>query len=139
MRGGGLNDYGDARYNLAVGERLNLGAMLDRAGIDRATFAISVLQYNWGIGDSDYADRCYVFGSSEFTLSRDTTFWVDAAGVRHISNAAVIPKPDNFDFSSDTGAAALTNFIAKTRIVPSKIGRKNFMTISTTEHKSLHA
>lgn len=117
---------GEFDHRLAKGERVRIREYLARHGRDYDEFKIGVSQYLYGAGESDFADRCYVFGSTAFTLSADTEFWVDENGVRHVSNAAIIPDPegDNFDLSSDSTPAAITNYLTKDVIDPSGIGRK---------------
>lgn len=117
---------GEFDHRLAKGEHVKIRDYLARHGHKYEQFKIGVSQYLYGVGESDFADRCYVFGSTAFTLSEDTEFWVDENGVRHVSNAAIIPDPDgdNFDFTSDSIPAAITNYLTEYVIDPSGIGRK---------------
>lgn len=117
---------GEFDHRLAKGERVTIKEYLARHGHDYAEFKIGVSQYIYGVGESDFADRCYVFGSTAFTLSGDTEFWVDENGVRHVSNAAIIPDPegDNFDFTGGSWPADISNYLTKDVIDPSGIGRK---------------
>ena len=80
-------------------------------------------QYYLGMGDPDYIDRAYVFGSSEFEINADARFIVHPNGNREVLNIAVVPRKDNFDYTSTDLAAQITNWLTVDRIDPSAIGR----------------
>ena len=80
-------------------------------------------QYFLGMNDADYIDRAYVFGSGEFEINADAKFVINADGSREILDIAVVPRNDNFDFTSTSVPAQITNALTESRIDPSGIGR----------------
>ena len=88
------------------------------------TSYVGIQQYFLGLGDADYIDRAYVFGSGEFEINSDAKFIVNTDGSREILDIAVVPVNDNFDFESTSVPAQVTNWLTKDRIDPSGIGRQ---------------
>lgn len=84
---------------------------------------LSVSQYHQGIYDYDYAQRAYVFGSTEFKINDDALFYVNEDGTREIANVCVEPVDDNFDYTSDSLLARIANALTEDQIDPSGIGR----------------
>jgi hypothetical protein len=87
-------------------------------------------QYDFGLNDPDFVDRCEVFGSSAFKLNDYANFVVDPyhegseMGRREVRNIWVEPVEDNYDYDSDSWEAKISNAIVRPVIDPLKIGRQ---------------
>ena len=81
---------------------------------------------NYGLDTSsvDYLDRAYVFGSMKFKINDEARFHYNEDGTLTITEIAVVPWDDNFDYSGGGIAAGVTNFLTKDVIDPYGIGRK---------------
>jgi trimeric autotransporter adhesin len=91
---------------------------------------LRVNQFEYDDGGDDYAYRTLIWGSTQFKISDDAQFWVDADGTKHIENFAIVPLEnpndidDNFDFESDNIPTQIANyFYLNDRIDPYRIGR----------------
>ena len=108
----------------------------------------TVQQLYLGTGDSDYAERTYIWGTTKFKIVDDAVFVVKPDGSREIQNFAIVPDSngpngvyDDFDFqggpASNIGNAALEPVID-----PSGIGKTvtlNFTGINTIPRTTLTA
>ena len=75
--------------------------LLDFYNVPQDKRRVGIQQYYLGLGDADYIDRAYVFGSSDFEINSEARFIVNADGSREILDIAVAPVADNFDFDSN--------------------------------------
>lgn len=98
--------------------------LLDIYEVSEKDRELGIQQYSLGLWDTDYIDRSYVFGSGNFKINDDAKFIVNSDGSREIIDIAVVPAEDNFDFTSDSRPAQITNWMTKERLDPSNIGRK---------------
>lgn len=76
--------------NLAEGA-YTLQEILAHYGIDPGDSKLAVSQYYSGVNDGDFAERAYVFGSTEFKINDDAMFYVNHDGSREIVGAYVEP------------------------------------------------
>ncbi|WP_110947774.1 calcium-binding protein [Pseudomonas bohemica] len=84
---------------------------------------------HWAVDDQsgDYWDRVYVWNSAGFKISSNSRFVLNADGTLHITDYAVVPRPEadeNFDFKSTDGLAGLINPLLESFIDPWGIGRR---------------
>jgi hypothetical protein len=88
-------------------------------GIDRL---LGFKQYEYGIEDSDFTDRCEVFGSSSFRINANARFVVYADGRREIRNVCVEPEEDDYNYESTSWQAKISNFLTEPIVDPWRIG-----------------
>ncbi len=85
---------------------------------------LGVSNYGLDTGSDDYLDRVYVFGSMQFKINSDVKFHYHEDGSLTITNIAVVPQEDNFNYQGGGIAAGVTNFLTEDVIDPYGIGRK---------------
>ncbi|MDR0701583.1 MAG: hypothetical protein LBF61_04100 [Azoarcus sp.] len=81
-------------------------------------------QYEYGINDSDFTDRCEVFGSSNFRINDMAQFIINPNGTREIRSIWVEPVDDDYDYESSSWEAKISNILTESEIDPWRIGRK---------------
>ena len=87
-------------------------------------FSATYSQYQIDVNSLDYAQRAYVFNTTSFAVSGDTTFVINPDGSRSISQVALLPVDDNFDFVSTGVIGPIGNeLVLKPQIDPYGIGR----------------
>jgi Ca2+-binding RTX toxin-like protein len=96
-------------------------------------------------GNSDYAERTFVWGSVAFQISDSARFVVDANGNHEILNFAVAPlvqggsATDNFDFNSNDSVTGIGGAIfLQPDLDPSNIGRKVIFNIEGDPPKTTY-
>jgi len=106
-------------------------AVFQKFGVfDQIKRRFALKQYDFGLNDPDFVDRCEVFGSSAFEINRFSQFVVDPyqegseMGRREVRNIWVEPVEDNYDYDSDSWEAKISNAIVRPVIDPLKMGRK---------------
>lgn len=86
-----------------------------------ANFPLNLQQAEFTDGQDDYAERCWVYGNTDFATS-DFTFVFGGDGNNFLQNFAIQPKSDeDFDFVG-TGLSSLLNPTAQRLFDPSDIG-----------------
>ena len=76
-----------------------------------ATTKASIWQYGTDTTSSDFAERAYLFGTTDFKLDiSNAVFTVDSDDRRTVSGMRVIAENDNFDFKSDSPINQIANF-----------------------------
>jgi hypothetical protein len=98
--------------------------LLDHYNIKNKDRAFGLKQYEYETNNPDFMDRAEVFGSSEFLINPFAEFIIEPNGDRWIRNIWVDPKDDDYDYTSNTLVAMLSNYITKPIIDPLDIGRK---------------
>jgi hypothetical protein len=117
-----------ASANLQPGtyNKIDLIERLGYGTIENPAFA-RIFQWQYDDGQSDWAERTYIFNSMLFKLVDDAEFVVASNGSRYINNFAIvatqITNPDNFDFESGDDLAQYFNPLLEERTDPSHIGR----------------
>jgi hypothetical protein len=81
-------------------------------------------QYEYGINDSDFSNRCEVFGSSDFAINPTAQFIINPNGTREIRSIWVEPADDDYDYESSSWEAMISNAVTKDEIDPWGIGRQ---------------
>lgn len=117
-----------AHYTIPAGRYTKSAIMghLGYTGDDKIFWSMSQLDYQ--DSKDDYAERVYVFNSTNFKVSDDAIFVVESNGARSIENYAIEPFststiPDNFDFVGGSPLANIGNGILQPAIDPWNIGR----------------
>ncbi len=108
----------------------------DLASIFSLSYVGAVIdQRDWQDSTDDYAERVFVWGTTEFQISDSAQFIVDSTGFRHIENFGIVPKSpttgnvnENFDFEGS--ANFIENSILEPTIDPSGIGRQVIFTFT---------
>lgn len=89
--------------------------LLDNDDFKEAT-KTSIWQYGTDTTSFDFAERAYIFGTTDFRLDlTNAEFEVTANGNKFITGMQVIAKDDNFDFR---GGAGPINAVANTILLP---------------------
>ncbi|MDR2093212.1 MAG: hypothetical protein LBP58_07865 [Azoarcus sp.] len=81
-------------------------------------------QYEYGINDSDFVNRCEVFGSSDFGINPMAQFIITPNGTREIHRIWIEPANDDYDYESSSWEAKISNAVTEGEIDPWGIGRK---------------
>jgi hypothetical protein len=97
--------------------------LLEKYKAKDLTGAFGLRQYEYETNNPDFMDRAEAFGSSEFVINPFAEFIIEPNGDRWIRNIWVDPKEDNYDYTSSTGIAMVSNFMAEPIIDPLGIGR----------------
>lgn len=89
---------------------------------------ITLYQSNYGVNDTDFLTRAYIWESVAFKLDDRTRFVVKPDGNREIINYAVTQfsttGTESFDFDSSNPISIAANIYLEPRIDPSAIGRE---------------
>ncbi|MDB0544675.1 calcium-binding protein, partial [Ralstonia solanacearum] len=100
-----------------------VGGVATEPGGEKGDAGYIVNQIYLGAGDTDYAERAYIWGTTRFKIADDAEFVVSADGSREIRNFAIVPDGDeNFDFEGGADSA-IGNRALQPIIDPSNIGR----------------
>ncbi|MFT0213547.1 hypothetical protein VQ643_13225 [Pseudomonas sp. F1_0610] len=120
-------------YKLPAGE-YTFKQILESAGVKTKPMPeLGLSQYDFDDGKGDYISRAFIEGSTSFTLSEDTIFYVHANGRREVK-ARVIPRDRNFDFQSHDKDADRLNKALEALLDPNKKGHTvNFEYINENE------
>lgn len=116
------------------GERyteIQMREKIEKLGYSTNVTAVRI-QKEYGIDDSDYAERTYIWNSTSFEIADDSLFVVLEDGTCQVENFALIPTNwkenkqqalENFDFISDDSSASIGGSILEPLIDPLGIGR----------------
>lgn len=86
----------------------------------------------YGVDDTDYADRTYIWGTVAFSVSKDAVFVVEDDGSRRVENFSIVPlqiakedaKKEDFDFTGGGVSNIGNNWLGLyDAIDPSRIGK----------------
>jgi hypothetical protein len=83
---------------------------------------LGLKQYEYDINNSDFTDRCEVFGSSSFQINADAMFIVYQDGRREIRNVCAEPVEDNYNYESTSWQAKISNLLTEHAVDPWGIG-----------------
>ncbi|MDR2093433.1 MAG: hypothetical protein LBP58_09005 [Azoarcus sp.] len=92
-------------------------------------------QYEYAINDSDFTDRCEVFGSSDFRINPMAQFIINPNGTREIHRIWVEPVDDDYDYESSSWEAKISNAVTEGEIDPWGIGRKVAIKFTGNVHR----
>lgn len=128
---GVVKSFFDTSIALAPGHySMNAGAnnIFTKLGITDTSAAtiFNFQQYDYKApfeSNQQYAERTYIYNTTQFGIRNTADFVVDANGTRHIENLTIAPYEDNFDFTSSNGLASYANLFLQPQIDPSNIGR----------------
>lgn len=122
-----------ASFQLAPGiytkESLWTAFGISTSAADFSRRVVSIDQAQYDDGKDDFLERAYIWNTTAFKISDDTTFVVEPGGNRYLKDFAVIPylnvgAKENFDFAAGSVFGNIANSLLEPKIDPSKIGRK---------------
>lgn len=128
-----VEKFFDANTNISDGS-YNLAKMVEKGIFTYKTYSdgtsgiagtrVNISQYGTDIGNSDFVERAYIFGSTSFKLNFDNATFKVVNGIRTIEGMVVTASQDDFDFKSDNLLSKLVNNIAlKPTLDPYGLGR----------------
>ena len=100
-------------------------------GIDNEDNSVTFNNVFYGVGDSDYAERTYIWGTVGFAVGNEALFIVDTNGTRHVENFSIVPlstlpgrDDENFDFAGGFWSSIGNGLLGLyDTIDPSRIGK----------------
>ncbi|MDR1228217.1 MAG: hypothetical protein LBK55_04235 [Azoarcus sp.] len=113
--------------------------IFDAYGVSRRNPArwFGLKQYEYDLDNNDFVDRCEVFGSSNFEINKWAQFIVKTDGTREIHSICVEPVEDDYDYTSSSWEAKVSNTLTESMIDPWNIGRKIIIKFTGNIH-SVH-
>lgn len=119
--------------------RFSIEDLRDSLGRLPDSCEVVVSHYTADPTSDDYALRAFVWGTTQFAISGQTTLCWGPDGTKWLESASFRPFNDNFDFESTSGLAAFVNPTLKALVDPYEIGRRVDLRFSEASKEAYEA